>query len=52
MGVCAKDPQMAALQDLVVYGLGCQNGLDSRKGAQYLFSTLTNTNHNVEAMHR
>lgn len=32
MGVCAKNPEMAALQDLVVYGLGHQEGMNALHG--------------------
>jgi len=63
MGVCGKNPQIAALQDLLVYKLRelCQLALQTRKldikdekidvfTAEALFVTLTNVNFNPDAI--
>ena len=63
-GVCGKDPQTAALQDLVVYGtkglsmyahraraLGAKNNEIDAFVTEALFSTVTNVNFDPERLH-
>lgn len=50
VGVCTKTPQMAALQDLILFGCAQKPKLPRYRVLQLIFTTLTNVNHNLTAL--
>ncbi|CAL6004607.1 Hybrid_cluster protein 2 [Hexamita inflata] len=50
VGVCTKEPLISAIQDLIVYGCAQIPSITLERTLQMIFMTLTNVNHNYQAL--
>ena len=51
IGVCTKNPHTSCMQDLIVYGCGLKDlSVSVETRVRYMFSTVTNTNHDCAVL--